>query len=150
MFLDDGLGGNSSKEAATTDANAVKRDLGQLRFILSEGKCVWEPSLTQTWLGHVFNMSENRLYVIEARLTKLQESLSSVLERPDYISAKRPAQVTGRIISMSKAIGLAVYVYTRRLYFAIERRKSWDAIISCSAKVKDRRTTILGEKRRPT
>ena len=59
MFLDDGLGGNSSKESATVDAKAVKEDLGQLGFVLSENKCFWEPPLTQTWLGHVFNMSEN-------------------------------------------------------------------------------------------
>ena len=36
MFLDDGLGGNSSKESATVDAKAVKEDLGQLGFVLSE------------------------------------------------------------------------------------------------------------------
>lgn len=137
MFLDDGLGGNSSKESATVDAKAVKEDLGQLGFVLSENKCVWEPSLTQTWLGHVFNMSENRLYVTETRLSKLKESLSSVLERTDNVSAKLLAQVTGRIISMSKAIGSAVYLYTRHMYFAIETRQSWDAIIPCSSKVRE-------------
>ena len=72
MFLDDGLGGNSSKESATVDAKAVKEDLGRLGFVLSGNKSAWEPSLTQTWLGHVFNMSENRLYVTENRLSKLK------------------------------------------------------------------------------
>lgn len=137
MFLDDGLGGNSSKESATVDAKAVKEDLGRLGFVLSGNKCAWEPSLTQTWLGHVFNMSENRLYVTENRLSKLKESLSSVLDRIDNVSAKLLAQVTGRIISMSKAIGSAVYLYTRHMYFAIETRQSWDAIIPCSSKVRE-------------
>ena len=135
MFKDDGLGGNSSKESATVDAKAVKEDLGQLGFFLSENKCFWEPSLTQAWLGHVFNMSENCLYATETRLSKLKESLSAVLERTDNVSAKLLAQVTGRIISMSKAIGSAVYLYTRHMYFAIETRQSWDAIIPCSSMV---------------
>ena len=104
MFLDDGLGGNSSKGSATVDAKAAKADLGQLGFVLSENKCVWGPSLTQTWLGHVFNMSENRLYVTKTRLSKLKESLSSVLERTDNVSAKLLAQITGRIISCQKPL----------------------------------------------
>ena len=94
MFLEDALGGNSSKESAAVDAKAVREDLSQLGFVLSENKCVWEPSLTRTWLGHVFNVTK-------------PESLLSVLERHDNVSAKLLAQVTGRIISLSKAIGLA-------------------------------------------
>jgi len=137
MFLVDGLSGNSSKESTTVDAKAVKEDLGQLGFVLSENRCFWEPSLTQTWLGHVFNMSENCLYVTETRLWKLKEFLSSALERTDNVSAKLLAQVTGRIISMSKAFGSAVYLYPRHMYFAIETRQSWDAIIPCFSKVRE-------------
>ena len=102
MFLDDGLGGNSSKQSATVDAKAVKEDLDRLGFVLSENKCVWEPSLTQTWLGHVFNMSETRLYVTETRLSKLKESLSSALKRTDNISAKFLAQITGSLYPWQK------------------------------------------------
>ena len=57
MFLDDGLGGNSRKESASTDAIAVRADLAKLGFLLSVDKCVWEPSLIQTWLGYVLSMS---------------------------------------------------------------------------------------------
>ena len=75
MFLDDGLGGNSRKELASVDAIAVRGDLAKLGFLLSIDKCVWEPSLIQTWLGYVLNMSENRLYVTKARVSKLRESI---------------------------------------------------------------------------
>ena len=61
MFLDDGLGGNSCKGSASTDATAVRADLTKLGSLLSVDKCVWDPSLIQTWLDHVLNMSENRL-----------------------------------------------------------------------------------------
>ena len=33
---------------------------------------------------------------------------------------------------MHKAIGSAVYLYTRQMYLAIETRASWDSFISCS------------------
>lgn len=79
MFLDDGLGGNSPIETASADSKAVKGDLGKLGFGLSNNKCNWKPALTQTWLGHVFNMTENRLYVTETRVTNLKESLSVIL-----------------------------------------------------------------------
>ena len=82
-------------------------------------------------------MSENRLYVTEARVSKLRESISFVLAHPTKVTARRLAEVTSRIISMSKAIGSAVYLHSRHMYFAIENRASWDSVIFCSPKVKD-------------
>ena len=38
MFLDDGLGGNSSFESAASDAKAVETGLGMLGFVLSGSK----------------------------------------------------------------------------------------------------------------
>ena len=135
MFLDDGLGGNSCKESASTDAIAVRADLAKLGFLLSVDKCVWNPSLIQTWLGYILNMSENRLYVTDTRVSNLRESISSVLANPQKVTARRLAEVTGRIISMHKAIGSAVYLYTRQMYLTIETRDSWDSFISCSPRV---------------
>ncbi|CAH3174142.1 unnamed protein product, partial [Porites lobata] len=79
MFLDDGLGGNSCKESVSTDSIAVRADLAKLGFLLSVDKCVWDPSLIQTWLGYILNISENRLYVTDTRVSNLRESISSVL-----------------------------------------------------------------------
>ena len=87
------------------DAIAVRGDLARLGVLLSIDKCVWEPSLIKTWLGYVLNMSENRLYVTEARMSKLGESIFFVLAHPTKVTARHLAEVTGRIISMSKAIG---------------------------------------------
>jgi len=39
MFLDDGLGGNSSLESASVDAEAVKTGLCMSGFTLSSSKC---------------------------------------------------------------------------------------------------------------
>ena len=55
--------------------------------------------------------------------------------KPQQGYARRLAEVTGRIISMRKAIGSAVYLYTRQMYLAIETRASWDSFISFSPRV---------------
>lgn len=133
--MDDGLGGNSSLESASADAQAVGTGLCTLGFTLSSSKCNWQPALGQTWLSHVFNMSENRLYVTQSRVTKLKESLSTILTNPDRVSAKGLAQVTGRIISMAEAIGSSVSLHTRHMYYAIESQTSGNSIILCSPEV---------------
>ena len=135
MFLDDGLGDKSCKESASTDAIATRADLAKLGFLLSVHKCVWVPSLIKTWLGHILNMSENRLYATNTRVSNLRESISSVLANPSKVTARRLDEIRGRIISVHKAIGFAVYLYTIQMYFAIETRASWDSFISCSPRV---------------
>ena len=65
------MGGAAPKKLASADAKDVYNDLSQLGFLLSDSKCKWEPSLVQTWLGHIFTITENRLYVTETRVAKL-------------------------------------------------------------------------------
>ena len=59
------------------------------------------------------------------------------MANPYAVTAKQLAQVTGRIISMSNAIGPMVYLQTRHLYYAIETTcsQSWDSIVPCSTKL---------------
>lgn len=140
MFLDDRLGGNFSLESALVDAKSVENSLSKLGFILNSSKCNWQPALVQTWLGHVFNMSTNQLYITQSRVTKLKESLSTILTNPTRVTAKGIAQVAGRIISMSEAIGPTVYLHTRHMYYAIETRTSWNSVILCSPKLMEELT----------
>ena len=70
MFLDDGLGGNSSFESKKVDAGTVETSLCALGFVLSSTKCHWQPALIQTWLGYVLNIFENKLYVTQSRIMK--------------------------------------------------------------------------------
>ena len=120
---------------APADAIAVRANLANLGFLLSANKCVWEPFLIQTWLCHVFNMSESRLYITDTWVSNLRESTSSDFANPNKVTARRLAEVQGRIISMHKAIGSTVYLYTRQMYLAIETRASWDSFIYCSPRV---------------
>ena len=132
IFLVDGLGGNSCMKSACTNAIAVRADLAKLGFRLSVD-CVWEPSFIQTSLVHVLNMSENHQKI--TRVSNLRESISSILTNPNKVRARSLPEVTGRIISMHKAIGSTVYLYTRQMDLAIETRASWDSFISCSPRV---------------
>ena len=119
MFLDYGVGGSSLLQCATLVLQAVKTDLIRLGFLLSESKCFWEPRQIQTWLGHLFNMSKNQLFVTEARLQKLEQSLSNTLGCPRKVTARQLAAVAGQIMSMSRAIGPKVYLYTRHIYIHV-------------------------------
>ena len=71
-------------------------------------------------LGQLLNMSENRLYVTDTRVSNLWESISSVFANRNTVTARCLAEVRGRIISMHKAIGSTVYLYTSYVYLAIE------------------------------
>ena len=135
MFLDDGLGGSSSLQSATSVSQAVRRDLIQLGFLLSESKCFWEPLQIQTWLEQIFNMSINQLFVTETRLQKLEQSLDNILGSPKKVTAQQLAAVAGQIVSMSRAIGPKVYLHTRHIYFAIETREHWGSILQFDSKL---------------
>lgn len=136
MFLNDGLGGSSSLQSATFISQPVRRsDLLQFGILLSENKCFWEPMQTQIWLGLIFNVSLNQLFVTETLLQKLEQSLDSILGCSQNITARQLAAVAGQIVSMSRAIGPKVYQFTRRMYFAIETRERWGSILPFNAKL---------------
>ena len=134
MFLDDGLGGVRIQSAILV-SQAVKRDLIPFGFLLRDSKCFWDPMQIQTWLGHIFNMSINQLFVTEARLQKLEQSLDNILNCPQKVTARQLAAVAGQIVSMSRAIGPKVYLYTRHIYFAIETRENWGSILAFNFKL---------------
>ena len=134
MFLDDGLGGGSSIQSAILVSQVV-RDLIQFGFLLSDSKCLWNPMQKQTWLGHIFNMSINQLFVTKTRLQKLEQSLHNILNCPQKVTARQLAAVAGQIVSMSRAIGPKVYFYTRHIYFAIETREHWGSILTFNFKL---------------
>lgn len=129
MFLDDGLCGSPSLVRATIDSKEVKGDLLRLGFLLSEGKCFWEPTQKQTWLGHVFYMFQNLLYVAETRVSRLEQTLAYTTACSNKVTARQLAAAAGQIVSMSRAIGSTVYLFTRHIYYAIESRNHWDSIL---------------------
>ena len=117
MFMDDGLCGSPSLDRATIDSKEVKGDLLRLGFLLSERKCFWEPTKKETWLGHVFDMSQNLLYVAETRVSRLEQTLAYTTACSNKVTARQLAAAAGQIVSMSRAIGSTVYLYTRHIYY---------------------------------
>ncbi|XP_068750806.1 uncharacterized protein [Montipora capricornis] len=135
MFLDDGLCGSPLLDRATIDSKEVKGDLLRLGFLLSEEKCFWEPTQKQTCLGHVFDMSQNLLYVAETRVARLEQTLAYTTACSNKVTARQLAAAAGQIVSMSRAIGSTVYFYTRHIYYAIETRNHWDSILPITSDI---------------
>ena len=120
MFPDDDLSSGPSLECATSASEEVRSFLIKLGFLLSDRKCFSEPA----WLGHIFDMFKNQLFVTEARVRKLEQFIVNILEHCNTVTARQLAAVEGQIVSMSRAIGLKVYLHTRHINFVIENRKT--------------------------
>ena len=59
----------------------------------------------QTWLGHIFNISINQLFVTETRVKKLEQSLANILGYPSKVTARQLAAVAGQIVGTLRFIG---------------------------------------------
>ena len=65
----------------------------------------------------------------------MEQSLDNILNCPQKVTARQLAAVAGQIVSMSRAIGPKVYLYTRHIYFAIETREHWGSILTFNFKL---------------
>ena len=87
-------------------------------------------------MGHVFNMSDNRLYVTKTRVNTLgKASLTRIVTGPNAVPAKQLSGVVGQVISMSNALGPKVYLHTRHMYYALETRRSWNSVVHLTSRV---------------
>ena len=113
MYLDDGIGGNLSRESAKYISVQFRKDLVSAGFTCNDEKSNWEPVQNS---------------VPEERILKLKSSIDSCLQ-DNFISARGLASITGQIIFMSCAVGNVARLLTRSCYAAIEQRTSWDQLL---------------------
>ena len=79
MFLDDGIGGNKDLSLAIKSRDYTGQTLGKFGFLLADEKCNWEPSLKVVCLGHLLDKQNNKLFITEERIKRLQIKIDSVL-----------------------------------------------------------------------
>lgn len=131
MYLDDGISGHSDRNSSLVLSKIVQDDLSRFGFLISEEKCVWEPSDKVVWLGLLWNMSDGKVYITEKRLSKLTSALQNVLDSVSRghlsICARELACVIGQIISMKVAMGNVVRLMTRSMYSCVLTKKCWDS-----------------------
>ena len=79
MFLDDGIGGSTDYERALQASTFVKGSLIDFGFLLANDKCNWMPVQRTVWLWHILDTVENKLYITEERIKRLEVSIDSAI-----------------------------------------------------------------------
>ena len=112
MYLDDGIGGNSSGESAKNISVQVCKDLASAGFTCNDEKSNWEPVQKLVSLGTVLDFETGLVSIPEERILKLKSSIDFCLQN-NFISTRGLAPITGQIISMSCALGNVTRLLTR-------------------------------------
>ena len=128
LYLDDGFGMTQNFDDCKTDAKFVKESLQFAGFLINEEKSVFDPVQELEWLGIVWNSKDFYLNIPDRRVNDLA-ALHNALDNFCTLSARKLAQVTGRIISMSPVVGNITRLMTRYCYMCIENRVSWDSLL---------------------
>ena len=104
MYLDDGIGGNLSRENAKRISVQVRKDLVSAGFTCNDEKSNWEPVQNLVFFGTALDFETGLISIPEERILKLKSPIDSCLQ-DNFISARGLASITGQIISMSYAVG---------------------------------------------
>ena len=87
MYLDDGLGGDSSFESAKSLSDAVRQDIVSSGFTPNDDKSVWQPTQKLVFLGTVLDFEEGLILIPERRILKLFSSLVSCLQKDQIVAS---------------------------------------------------------------
>ena len=86
-YLDDGIGGNVSRETAKNINVQVRKDLASAGFTCNDKKSNWEPVQNLVSLGTVLGFKMGLISIPEERILKLKSSIDSCLQ-DNFISAR--------------------------------------------------------------
>ncbi len=123
-YLDDGIGGGSTKETTKEISGIIRKDVESSGFLWHPEKTVWEPSQQGEVLGFLIDLERGYFQVPERRIKCLQKKLGCVAQS-SRSSARDIAQVTGTIVSMGLALGPVARLWTRGLYRFIMQANTW-------------------------
>ena len=130
VFIDDGMGSKSKYSIAKMDALLVKDSLQCSGFIANVEKSHWEPSQELTWLGITVNLAAGTLKISKEREDSLLSTLAFISQRLPFTSARKLANLTGKLISTKWVLGDITQMKTRHLYRVIDSRINWNKTIS--------------------
>ncbi|KAK3088526.1 hypothetical protein FSP39_020182 [Pinctada imbricata] len=126
LYLDDGLGGESSYTEAKSVSEYIHASLKEFGFLIAEDKCSWEPCTYITWLGFIWDTQTGKLYISHDRVSRLLDSLNDILgvinETKRLFKVRQIARITGQLISMHLVLGHVIRLKTRELYKCIDMR----------------------------
>ena len=115
--MDDGLSEAESYSGTICNSQFVQETLQKSIFIVNCEKSVWEPQEVMTWLGITLDFRGKMFHISNTRI----ESITP------YVTARKVAQIIGKIISTIFVLGNIVRLKTRYLYKSILAQTSWDS-----------------------
>ena len=124
LYLDDGIVAVAGKEAAERASRKVREDLVRAGLVEHSAKCAWEPSQQAKWLGFNLDLVQGQIAVPEEKIKALKAYLRQVTDEV-VPKARDLASVTGKIMSMSLAIGPVSQLMTRSMYALLSSRQYW-------------------------
>lgn len=128
VFLDDGWAVANTFPLAVKHSEIVRCSLADAGFLANDEKSVWVPTQVITWLGHIFNLKEGTLSITPDRISNLKQHILDILSKPNMVTARRLAQVAGKLSSMHLVIGNVARLMSRSIYAQINSRFAWDSV----------------------
>ena len=112
----------AGKEAAERASQKVKKDLVRAGLVENSAKCSWEPSQRTKWLEFDLDLEQGQISIPEEKIEALKIDLGQAMDKPT-LKARYLASITGKIMSMSLAIGPVRRLMTRSMYALFNTRK---------------------------
>lgn len=138
MYIDDGLIISPNLDSALRNSVTVKESVIHSGFVPSKTKCFWQPHTSITFLGLVIDSTTLTFSVPSAKVAKLKEIVHDALSDHHHakpIQVRLLARVTGKIVSMTLALGPVTRLMTRAMYRSIEDRNFWSDCLYISESV---------------
>ena len=136
LYLDDGIVAVAGKEAAGRASRKVREDLVRAGLVENSAKCSWEPSQQAKWLGFELDLEQGQISIPEEKIEALKAHLGQAADQPT-LKARDLASITGKIISMSLALGPVSRLMTRSMYALLNTKEHRRQSLTITPEVKE-------------
>ena len=139
LYIDDGIVAFSALELAAGDSIVqVREDISEAGLTINVHKSCFSPSQRGVWLGFVLDFEKGRkeICIEEEKMAALIVSIDGILASQQMVHVRALASIVGQIVSMSRAIGYLVRLFTRHLYATVSRRFTWNSYVFLNGRVK--------------
>ena len=126
----------AGREAAEKASQKVKGDLVRAGLVENSAKCSWKPPQQAIWLEFDLDLEQGQISIPEDKIRALKVHLGLAMGKLS-LRACDLASITGKIISMSLAIGPLNRLMTRSIYALLSIRKHWSQSLNLTPEVKE-------------
>ena len=124
IYIDDGIAAKCTEKQAEEAGKTIIETLIAAGFQINWEKSNFQPKQEGIWLGTAINTRTMEFSVTKEKLIKLKNDFGVILDKK-VCNAKNLAKIAGTLSSMHLALGKIVRLFTRKIYYQIEGRKSW-------------------------